>query len=574
MTHHEYAKLTQAIRVSGNTEYETICPECQHEGRKFHIQITDGIFHCKHCEFKGIWHKQFRSVDTEELAPEETLVSINSNQYDYNYVLRCNDLLNNTKDIRQLCLNYLSNKRHLSLQTINAYKIGYDNRYIERLGNSFDCIVLPEIRNGKVISIDWRLLSPPTTNDRYDATPGPRQLFNLQSMELDPKQVILTEGRIDALSAIQMSPGMPVVGLPNKELSDKFVPIFQNHEKIWLATDNTGESQQSAEKIAEKLGSHRVYRVIYPAKDVNELLGEPNAQEIWLEALNHAKPFRKLLCSFGDYSEQAVDFHGGKEYEYIETGIPHLDQISGGIRPGELVVLSGIPGCGKSTLASILAANVAKSGIKVAIGSFEEKPFQQYMPQIISYLYGANIAEPKMDDSDYKKMLKATNEWGMLYFINEEDKAANINDILNSIHIGYKEGIRVVILDHLHYFVKPSENERNDIDNSIRALNHLIKHVYKDLTIILLCHLRKLPLDYRTGLPQRANLTMLKGSSNIEGEAHMVWILNRDPITKLVDLEVAKIRSYKTFLKAGGRMALNFDKKLFGYRTGILNEGY
>lgn len=55
----------------------------------------------------------------------------------------------------------------------------------------------------------------------------------------------------------------------------------------------------------------------------------------------------------------------------MPTGIKRLDEMIGGFRPGDLVILGGRPGMGKSSVALALALNAAREGFGVAFASLE-----------------------------------------------------------------------------------------------------------------------------------------------------------------------------------------------------------
>ena len=54
----------------------------------------------------------------------------------------------------------------------------------------------------------------------------------------------------------------------------------------------------------------------------------------------------------------------------IPTGFPRLDDLLNGLEPG-LILLAGKPGMGKTTLANLIAANVAGDGVPVLYASYE-----------------------------------------------------------------------------------------------------------------------------------------------------------------------------------------------------------
>lgn len=60
----------------------------------------------------------------------------------------------------------------------------------------------------------------------------------------------------------------------------------------------------------------------------------------------------------------------GSDVMGIPTGFPRLDDLLNGLEPG-LLVLAGQPGMGKTTLANLIAANVAERGVPVLYVSYE-----------------------------------------------------------------------------------------------------------------------------------------------------------------------------------------------------------
>ena len=60
----------------------------------------------------------------------------------------------------------------------------------------------------------------------------------------------------------------------------------------------------------------------------------------------------------------------------IATGIEPMDwQLKGGFRPGQLVVIGGLPGAGKTAITLQTAAKLAKEGFKILVYNFEMTEF-------------------------------------------------------------------------------------------------------------------------------------------------------------------------------------------------------
>ena len=68
---------------------------------------------------------------------------------------------------------------------------------------------------------------------------------------------------------------------------------------------------------------------------------------------------------------------GTREYSRIDTGVGELNRVlGGGLVKGSLVLISGEPGIGKSTIIIQAASNIAKNGQKVLYVSGEESEEQ------------------------------------------------------------------------------------------------------------------------------------------------------------------------------------------------------
>jgi replicative DNA helicase len=77
------------------------------------------------------------------------------------------------------------------------------------------------------------------------------------------------------------------------------------------------------------------------------------------------------LTLLADVMGELYDFFATEETPAIETGLRDYDALTGGFWPGDLIVLAGRPGHGKSALVKTIAVNVARVGHAVALFSLE-----------------------------------------------------------------------------------------------------------------------------------------------------------------------------------------------------------
>ena len=86
------------------------------------------------------------------------------------------------------------------------------------------------------------------------------------------------------------------------------------------------------------------------------------------------------MVPLGDKAAKPITEHSGIESGHLPTGVGEFDRVlGGGIVPGAVILLSGEPGVGKSTLLLDVAAHAARGGRKVLYVSAEESAGQVYL---------------------------------------------------------------------------------------------------------------------------------------------------------------------------------------------------
>jgi DNA repair protein RadA/Sms len=86
------------------------------------------------------------------------------------------------------------------------------------------------------------------------------------------------------------------------------------------------------------------------------------------------------VVPLGDKAAKPITEHSGIESGHLPTGVGEFDRVlGGGIVPGAVILLSGEPGVGKSTLLLDVAAHAARGGRKVLYVSAEESAGQVYL---------------------------------------------------------------------------------------------------------------------------------------------------------------------------------------------------
>lgn len=193
--------------------------------------------------------------------------------------------------------------------------------------------------------------------------------------------------------------------------------------------------------------------------------------------------------------------------EYIPTFVPRFDKaMDGGFRGGELIVMSGETGQGKTMFALNLSKNISDAGVPVLWYTYEMQEY--YLRQKMEQM---GITE---DNPIYAPVNLSESS---LKFITDE--AQNAYDTY---------ACKVVFIDHLHYLI-PLESEGKNMSLMVGGLVRGLKTFAKKtgLIIVLIAHTKKIYQD------EELSLSSVRDSSLICQEADYVFLVQREKIQRV-----------------------------------------
>lgn len=210
----------------------------------------------------------------------------------------------------------------------------------------------------------------------------------------------------------------------------------------------------------------------------------------------------------------------------IPTCIEKVDNFLDGYFPGELYIIGGRPGMGKTTVALISAWECAKRGHPTAFMSLE-MPAYQLKNKIISLETGLDYKDIKtgnLTDKELKIVLKAAEDLEKKPFY-IYDKIKTIEDIVAKTHEAVKElGVKIMFMDYIQRTTSVQKLEARPLTVLItRELKSLAKDLY--IPVVALSQLSR-SVENRPN--KRPRLSDLKESSSIEEDADIVVFLYRD----------------------------------------------
>lgn len=221
----------------------------------------------------------------------------------------------------------------------------------------------------------------------------------------------------------------------------------------------------------------------------------------------------------------------------VQTGISALDEVLVGMVPGDLIVVAARPSVGKSTFASQVALNVARSQAPVLIVSLEMTSEQMAVRalQNVSGVDGFKFKKPaQLTSQDRDDIAAAEAELAALPIQFVEAYGATPSTIRSAVRRNASAGL--VIVDYLQLMDEAGHDSRN---NEIGAITGQCKQLAREfrIPIVLLSQLSRGAVD-----GEEPQLAHLRDSGAIEQDADGVIFLWKHAEVGKLHCKVAKNR--------------------------------
>ncbi len=313
---------------------------------------------------------------------------------------------------------------------------------------------------------------------------------------------------------------------------------------------------RTAEKIAE---------LAYSGTDATEVSDEIEAMVFELtQRFEDREGLQPISEGLKDYNEQleAICENPGSVIG-IPTGLTDLDRLLGGLIDGDMIVLAGRPGMGKTSLALNIGGQAArKYRKKVALFSLEMTE-RELIGKLIS-------AESGIDSQRLKLGQIKEDEWQAFYAANrvlaeapihiDDTPAISVFELRSKARkLAAKQGLDLLIVDYLQLMRGASKEENRQ--QEISFISRSIKGLAKELQIPILA-LSQLSRQCESRNDKRPILSDLRESGSIEQDADVCVFIYRDDIynpdtefPNIAEILVRKHRSgptgnFSTYFKA------------------------
>lgn len=327
-------------------------------------------------------------------------------------------------------------------------------------------------------------------------------LFGMAQCE-DFTTLAITEGQIDSLSlaecGIKNAVSVPTGALGFtwfrhcEEWINKFesIIVFGDYEKGKISlVDELQARVKQLVKVVQKVD-------YLGEKDANAILQKYGRQAV-ITAVENAKPVE--IKSIKDLSDvKSVDIHSLPK---IKTNIRELDRIIGGLYFGQVILLTGKRGEGKSTFMSQLVVEALDQNVNTFVysGELADYHFKRWLDLQVAGPNNIKITKNEYGDENAsieEQVQEQINAWyrGRAY-IYDNNYIPDKNDEMDSLVATVEKSIiqydvKLICIDNLMTAIEPDETN-NIYSQQSKFVGDLKKLAMKyNVVVILVAHPRK-----------------------------------------------------------------------------------
>lgn len=507
---------------------KTNCPKCSHtrkhkRDKSLSVDIKTGMFNCHNagCDFRGCAMQIVRERK-EYVKPQPRLEKLS------------------TKTIEWF------ESRGISNNTLLRLGITESKEWMPQFEKEVTCICFNYTKSGELVNIKFR---GPQKSFKM-AKDAELVFYNIDNMQ-DQEEIVIVEGEMDCLTlhecGIYNSVSVPngaSMGNQKLEYLDNCWELFENTKRIVLAVDGDQAGLSLKEELARRFGKERCYVITYPegCKDANDVLLKfgkgtvkqmiDNRKEWPIEGIITLDEMYDTICSWYE--------HGYPKG--ASTRIPGLDDLLT-FAPGQLTMVTGIPGHGKDEICNWIMANLAKyEQWPWGVCGFEEEA-EQTVTKIIEKFIGKSFdfrkdASQRVSVEEFQRGILFVDK--LFHFYKTEAIDTDIESLLAlADRLVLKYGIKGLILNPWNWIDNITDLKETDYISW--ALSKIIRFARKrGVHVIVIAHTTKIEKDKQTKKYSVPNLYSISGSAHFHNKTHNGITVYRDEDT--VDVYVQKVK--------------------------------
>lgn len=301
-----------------------------------------------------------------------------------------------------------------------------------------------------------------------------------------------------------------------------------------------------ARRVIETCG--RVMAMAYDgAEDLEEVMGELNrgVDEVNEEVAGGAisRDLRTLVgVSMREYEKRAENGRKGVN-PGVPTGLQGLDELTGGWKGGQLVVIGARPSMGKTAMALHLVKMAARSGVPSCVYSLEMDDVSLTNRMLLSEcdVDKRRFRDGELTEEELRRMHEAAGRLEKLPVYIDDRPAVTMGYIRNHARVMKKRGrCGMIVVDYLQLAGGVMTGKEWSWEREVAQMSRAAKMMAKELGVpfILLSQLNR---DVEKRPDKRPQLSDLRESGAIEQDADVIAFLYRPAVYGIREITWRKV---------------------------------
>lgn len=218
----------------------------------------------------------------------------------------------------------------------------------------------------------------------------------------------------------------------------------------------------------------------------------------------------------------------------IRTGFQELDELTGGLRKSDLILVGARPGEGKTSLALNIALAAARAGKRVLFFSLE-MPMRQITARLLfshARVDARQLSRPGMlNEADRKRLQNSLPLLVEMKIYVDDSNVTPVELRSKARQFSRDDGLDLVVLDYLQLMrgAEPGSRRFENRNLEITEISRSLKMLAKELKVpvLALSQLSRAP-EQRTGASTSPRLSDLRESGALEQDADIVIFIHRE----------------------------------------------
>ena len=524
--------------IADNGKKKQFCPECHanrtdQADKSLSVDWDKCIAHCHYCG------KSFFFGKTEKIY--HTAKSVQPPKQE-NKAFRKPGKLTNAEPLDENMRKWFEG-RGIPAEVAEAEGVIKACRKMPQTGKMEKCIVFPYTVEGELVNRKYR------DGAKNFMLEGGAKLtpWRIDHVKSTP-ECIITEGEMDALSFL-VAGRDDVISVPNgaqKNLTylDDFIEThMENKQRIYIAADTDAKGLQLRAELVRRFGEEKCRIVTYGegCKDANELLIKSGSEAL-NKALAEAQevPLEGVFTA-GDVREELEQLFEKGLQKGAVLGMGELDDLLS-VEVGRLMIVTGIPGDGKSEFLDEIAVRLALYyDWRCAWFSPENYPVTLHHPKLIEKLVGKRFMKGLISPMEFDA---AVGYLSHNFFDILPEEGYRVDTILERAEaLVRRKGIRVFILDPyncLEHQIPTGQSETQYIGDFLEKLRSFARR--RQVLVILAAHPTKMKKDPASNKFPVPTMYDISGSAAFFNKADFGLAIERDRMQRVTRVHVQKVK--------------------------------